>query len=429
MVKMKHITRLISAFILFIVTSCSSTTDNLPPVSATATKSIRPTSQDIRTATPLATNTVTPIPDPFVSKCADLGGMELELPPPVETANHWLLLRDDQAPYPPHLINLANGIKTPLSDSNVIKLYASPDHQRLAYNTYSDFSPTSGKIVITDAKGRSIKGIPWREEWTAFWGWLDNNHLMVTKKAPEGKPVPSLIILSLSDNTVQELSSDYPDFDNINYVSWQHNRVIYDPSLMLAVYPSYGGKSGTITLFDLSGQKILANFPANVSRTKQPVWSPDGLYVTIAETTAQRNPDASGNEHYDQELILLDKSGNLSRLTHFTEKYTDVQIGNASWAPNGRYIAFWFSIGDSHQEQLAVFDFDTNLVTNYCVTGFNLSMGNSPKPVWSPDSRLILVNNKENEGTAEKVIWIDIENEQGAIMDTGLSVEGWLTSE
>ena len=107
-------------------------------------------------------------------------------------------------------------------------MYVSPNQQKIAYDTYSrlDAKTSMGKLVVTNTKGEISKIIPWEQNWTFFWGWLDDDHLMVTKKAEEGEWVASLVILGLSDNSRQELKSDYPNFDNVNYLPWQHNRVI-----------------------------------------------------------------------------------------------------------------------------------------------------------------------------------------------------------
>lgn len=431
MTKPIHWIRFFNVLIIFVLAGCTVVNDEASLQIATATQaSILPstTPSSVPIATPSATNTAL-VPDPFVDKCPKLLNNP---PPPVETANHRLLLREDQAPYPAYLLNPAGGMRKPISDPNLIWIFVSPDHQKIAYNAHSMSNPNLNKIVIMNAEAKILRSLPWEQDWTFFWGWLDNDHLMVTRKADkESTALATLVVLGISDNTSQELiQADYPGIDWVNFVPWQHNHVIYDPSLGFAVYPS--GNGDAITLLDLADQKIVAVLPANVSQTRQPEWSPDGNYVILAGTTAQRKGNISGltyKENYNQELFLLDKSGNVTRLTYFTDKYDNVWIGSASWSPDGQHIAFWFSIGDSLQEQLAVLDIETRQVTKYCMTGFDLSMGNSPRPVWSSDSRLVLVNNKESQEAPNKVIWVNIENGQGAVMDTGVSVEGWLTSE
>ena len=53
-------------------------------------------------------------------------------------------------------------------------------------------------------------------------------------------------------------------------------------------------------------------------------------------------------------------------------------------------------------EQLAVLDLDTNLVTNYCATGIESHLGGSSDIIWSPDSRIVVFNHVEGEDAPQK---------------------------
>lgn len=429
MIKSRNIIRLICSLLLFGMIGCAGQADNLPTATPVSTEIATLTPRIVNTATQTPTATVTSVPDPITNRCVELGRLGMELPPPVETANHWLLLTEDQPPYSPYLINLANGIENLLSDPNSYQFFISPDHRRLAYTSYTNSISSSGteKLVVTDVKHQFVKNIPWEKDWTFFFGWLDNNHLMVTK-ASEGEWVPSLVILGLSDNSRRELKSEYPGFDNVNYLNWQFNRVIYDATLSFAFYPSYEERSSSMTLFDITNNKVVTEILVAGSKTKQPEWSPDGQYLAVAGTVSQRKPDEVGYiENYNQELLLLDKNGNTTRLTRFADKHDEVRIGNLSWSPDGEKIAFWFSLGESREEKLAVIDLETNLVTNYCITGSY--QGFSMKPVWSPDGKIVVVNSKQSKGEPTRVIWVDTNNAQGDIMGEGILVEGWLIAD
>jgi hypothetical protein len=301
----------------------------------------------------------------------------------------------------------------------------------VAYDAYPTDGPNS--LVVRNGKGEILKSVSKQKDWAIFWGWLDNNHIMVTKNGLDSLDIPSLIVVDLNDDSLQELHSDYPNFENVSFLDWQFNRVVYDPTRTIAIFPSYAKKNsavhGAVTFFDLMSKVALVEIPAIINRTKTPEWSPDGQYVVVAKTTAQREQDPSGDEHYDQELALLDRSGNISQITNFTDKYIDVKLGTVSWAPDGQHIAFWLSIGSDSDEVLAVLDLKANVVTNYCLTGLSRHIGSSQKPVWSHDSRFVLVNRKEDEDTPVKAIWVDIVTREGAIIGDNMSVEGWLASE
>ncbi len=70
-------------------------------------------------------------------------------------------------------------------------------------------------------------------------------------------------------------------------------------------------------------------------------------------------------------------------------------------------LAFWVDAEPNDSifgESLAVWDSQTNLVTNYCVPG--IGSGLTPSPVWSPDSRQILVegyNDKKNTAQVQYI--------------------------
>ena len=430
--------KLLSVFVLIVLLGCSTQVSPVPLPSLTSTQTVKPVPtstkvptttitpvpMETRTATPSLTSTV-PKPEPFVNNCIKLSD---GLPPPVYRPNDILLLREDEAPYRPYLLNLAGGVKTSLtgpSGEDILRIFVSPDRQWLAYDTHS-------YIVLANTKGKTLKQISREKDWTFFWGWLDNDHLMVTRKADREAITPAtLVVISLSSGQSQELVQlEYPDFDQSDFLPWQFNRVIYDPTLTLAIYPSHAGKPGSVTLLDISNNKILAVLPANVVFTQPPKWSPDQGAFVIAGTTTQTKLK-NGSPWYNQELFLVDRNGNITQLTHFTEKYSFVKIGNARWSPDGRKIAFWFTIQEDTDEQIAVLDLNTHQIINYCVTGRESHLGGSSEIVWSPDSQIIIFNHYESNDTPAEVMWIDVENEwgkYGAVMGAGFTVSGWLVS-
>jgi len=438
MFELRLLNKLLIVFVLIVLLGCSTQVSPVPLPSLTLTQTVKPVPtstkvptttitpvpMETRTATPSLTSTV-PKPEPFVNNCIKLSD---GLPPPVYRPNDILLLREDEAPYRPYLLNLAGGVKTSLtgpSGEDILRIFVSPDRQWLAYDTHS-------YIVLANTKGKTLKQISREKDWTFFWGWLDDNQLMVTRKADREATTPAtLVVINLSTGKYQELTQmEYPDFDWINFLPWQHNRVIYDPTLTLAIYPSHSGEPGSVTLLDIPNNKVLAALPADVVFTPQPEWAPNREAFVVAGTTTQTRLE-DGNTWYNQELFLIDRNGKITQLTHFTDIYPYVSIGNAKWSPDGRQIAFWFSIQFGANEQLAVLDLDTLQVTNYCTTGRESHMGGSSQLFWSPDSQIVVFNHYEGDDTPAKVMWIDVKNEwgkYGSVMGTGFTVSGWLVS-
>lgn len=412
---LKKITIALVIFIAIGLPGCALQTENastLVPTETREQKAIPSPIVTLQIPTQTPTSTVTPT-SVIREKCAILAG--IELPPQVETENNFLLLRDGQPSHVPFLINPANGKITKIATADqIIRAYVSPDRQKFAYDT-------TDKIIIANPEGEILKSILFEKNGNFFfWGWLDDEHIMVTAPLPEITPdtpkedrIAPLIILGISDGSRIEIKSDYPGIDNYNYLNWQFNRVIYDPSKNYAVYPG----DGVITLYSLPEQKILASLPARTVRTEQPQWSPNGEFLAVAGMAAQ-------NKRY-QELFMLDKSGNITRLTHLAEQSDKgIGIGKLTWSPDNRKIAFWYGNYDSIENRLAIYNFDTAMVEDYCIIDKN--MGNPVKPIWSPDSTLVLLNIKADEESDYKILWVNIETREGAVYKTNVTVAGWL---
>lgn len=392
------------------------------------TPTLMPTETQEQTVVPLltaaaATPTSTPPPAStpagvraITQDCVHLASYELY--PPVETENNFLLLSHWPAPHSPFLLNPANGKITKIASAGPIyPVFVSPDGHMFSY-------VSEGRINVANAKGETLTSIPLdsKEESSSFWGWLDDKHVMITPEIPAILPetpldkiLPPLVVINISDNSRIELKSVYPNIDWLNYLSWQFNRVIYDSSMNYAFYPSDNGNS--LTLYSLSAQKTLVSLPAITSWTQPPQWSPNGEYLAVAG----KMTESQGG----QELFLLDKNGTVTRLTHLTEQFdATVWIGTLSWSPDNQKIAFWYTFDDSMEARLAIVDLKTTAVKDFCVT-YN-ALGYPPNPIWSPDSRMVLVNLLESEQDNFKILWIDIETNDGAVMKTNAVIEGWL---
>jgi len=402
-------------FIAIVLAGCALQTENastLVPIETQGQKATPSPTVTLKlpTQSPTSTVTLTPV---IIKECAKLASIELG--PPVETENNFLLLRDGQAPYAPFLMNPANGKITKIaSDNSIFDAYVSPDGYKLAY-------AIEDKVIIANPEGKIQKSIlVVKNDFFFFWGWLDDEHIMITPHIPEITPdtpkedrIAPLIILDISDGSRIEIKSAYPGIDNFNYLNWQFNRVVYDPSKNYAVYPG----DDIITLFSLPEQKILASLPAITNRTEQPQWSPNGEYLAVAGKVTKNK----GN----QELFMLDKNGNITRLTHLTDQFDEgIGIGNSSWSPDNRKIAFWYDIGDSVEKRLAVYNFDTATVEDYCI--IHNGVGYPVKPIWSPDSKLVLVNIKADDQSDYKILWVNTETHEGAVFKINATVAGWL---
>jgi len=125
-----------------------------------------------------------------------------------------------------------------------------------------------------------------------------------------------------------------------------------------------------------------------------------------------------------------------NKLTNLTAYSPRTYIQSYSWSPDERYVAFWLNIDvpPDHrqkfgQQNLAVLDTHTLQVTNYCLPGdFSTSRARLVSaPIWSPDGRQLLVENRYAEKVS-RVIWVDVTENVAAQIADNMEPIGWMMS-
>jgi Tol biopolymer transport system component len=150
----------------------------------------------------------------------------------------------------------------------------------------------------------------------------------------------------------------------------------------------------------------------------RPQWSPDGTRFAIGIP-----PELYGPVF---ELLVVDRDGQAKQLTHLEEagfEY-DTRIYHATWSPDERYIAFWLVDYLTGSGTLAVYDTETETVTDYCIP-----LGNplSFPPYWSPDSKQLVFDSSADFYGPYQVVVLDIvENRAVEIAGDGYRAVGWM---
>jgi Tol biopolymer transport system component len=154
--------------------------------------------------------------------------------------------------------------------------------------------------------------------------------------------------------------------------------------------------------------------------------------VIIIGPAGTTSPKDSRAAKVQQALVSISFEGRITRLTNLTALYSEIQIGNLSWSPDGRYIAFLLyakpgSYPNLYPEleipeafRLAVYDSITQQVTEYCIPGYSNS-----SPVWSPDSKQVIINFIYSK-LPNQVIMVDIEKNWAAKIAENVFSVGWL---
>jgi Tol biopolymer transport system component len=122
----------------------------------------------------------------------------------------------------------------------------------------------------------------------------------------------------------------------------------------------------------------------------------------------------------------------VKRLTYFGGLFGFSRIDQAVWSPDSRYLAFWYQVGDIFKPQaemtyhLATYDFQTQVVTDYCLE----VPVRTDIPIWNPDSKQLIGESYSSVKKKHTTYLINIE--QGAVTELSLPQDGisdWLAGE
>ena len=131
------------------------------------------------------------------------------------------------------------------------------------------------------------------------------------------------------------------------------------------------------------------------------------------------------------ELFLVNRDGDMQRLTYFTVLQERRQSGYI-WARDGHGIAFYSLYWNSRTPDLAYFDLDTGSVFDYCETrplseNYDATLIFPPDIVWSPDGDYLAVTFLDNE-FRYTVNLVELSSGDAWQIGEDLSVMGWMWS-
>ncbi len=299
----------------------------------------------------------------------------------------------------------------------------SPDQRILAseHARYNDEGKYIDKeLLLLAADGEQQRAISWDKDWGHMLSWLDNERLVIV---PISRPEGTVFILNVFTGQEQELLPPFPDVYNIYPPGLWGSKAVYDPSLTRVAYLRDSMTEGLgVVLWDLQAKQELWHLNHSEIIRNQPKWSPNGKQLAIAAPIT--------DEWYHYELFAVSRDGQAMPLTNLTAAYPVAVIGNFSWSPDGRYIAFWLDNRQTTEqvyqgEYLLVLDTTARQVTDYCIPG-NV-MGGAAPPIWSPNSQQLIVENFY-EANVSRVVLVDIVQNFAAQIAEDLEPVGWMTT-
>jgi hypothetical protein len=372
--------------------------EHITPITPTATPTRTPTEpQATFTPTPLAP-TLTPSPvEPTSTSTLSLPPEEImiyrpfDIAPslPLDARPAGVLLVWKEHPqllhFDPQGVEDIPGIDTGC-------LSTSPDGNWLAYCPLSDDSPTGRWLIVESADRQQKKKVPMDIHLIYFgdYEWLDNQHLIFPLIRQEFELRPMVVINPFTGEQT-ELTSDYPDIVHtsagpVGRMNFNLSDVVYDPSLNLVIFPVRRSPKNYIVLWDRQSNSILAEVEEKGEFLHYPIWSPDSTRFAVAVVISEPS------EHIVYDWFIVSREGQVERLTYFGDYFTNTQISDGNWSPDGQKLAFWLETdsGLCPGTNLAVLEVATRLVTNTCIPG---TLEYAPPPIWSLDSRYIAVRN------------------------------------
>lgn len=289
------------------------------------------------------------------------------------------------------------------------------------------------QLVMMDNDGQYHETIQLEKKENEYFGlyaWLDNQYLLINREyypplytdPPETQTPYSYAVMVLDPFTGErrEFAPDYPEICQCASSRYPHvfesSYFALDPFLEMVVYPQQNSTGYYVTLWDIQKKQAVAQVKDEYSFGHDPLWAQDGSYFVVPVTVRFDPKDAYNYD--DDERVLewfqVSRQGDVLQLTHYADLYTQMQIGDASFSPDGRLLAFWLRIvpGTDAKSQLVVLNLETQHMVNYCVSG-------SLRPQWSPDSRYLAVD--------EQWFTVDgndrVSNARSILVDT---VDGWV---
>jgi hypothetical protein len=315
----------------------------------------------------------------------------------------------------------------------------SPSGRLLAYNRV--IYDKQGNIVheeleVVDSGGVIRANLSRQADWIAIPGWLDDNRLVITaansNRKNSGDAISHLVInpFTKQQETIESSPPDVYDIPPVPKWNGWHVQVYNSALSQIAYLKLTNGIYWAYALWDIKSSQTLASLET-FDNERIPVWSPSSQLFVLAGSPIENR------EWTKNELYTIDRKGAISKLTNLTLYYPNTYIQSYSWSPDGRFIAFWLN-NEIQPEQdqwfgtqnLAVLDILTLRVINYCVPG-DINTSRFPlvsAPIWSPDSRQLVVENRYDEH-ASRVILVDITKNYAVQIADNSEPIGWMVPE
>ena len=399
-----------------------------PPATANMTSSVTASATLMAISTPLPS--VTPTPDPVRLACIEIQPALSE--GHIYEGNLVLINANYSSEDWISLYNLQSGEDTILPQKYSSDPVVSPSRIQFAIQNYEENS-----IDVFSTRGEIIKSIPMQENWGWLADWVNNQQIAIVMAEPSDNPrfdkLPaSVLILNPFTEQTQVLLPNYPYIDIVNPMIQFGGRwgsTIYDPSLSRVVYAGAEKFQGYL-LYSLTEGKILAKIP-NPNRRALPIWFSNGTQFIVL----------GGDDFYK-----VSASGEIKKITWFNPNYIINENAGLDYfirdyyslSPNENLLAFWLARHDENISwnqttfTLAILNLETGEIIDTCIISSDYTYEHLPPlayPIWSPDSKNLLVSPKYSQGSEGNLVLFDQEKQAAYKLPSDWVPTGWLLPE
>jgi hypothetical protein len=406
MLNKKYVTLVVFAVLAFLDAGCLESIGNLPKGTQTETASSVTTAAVQTSTKPMANLDLTPSLTP-------VGNLECQpvVANPEFIVEDFLLVSDGRGAY--YSVDMQKLNIEKLAENSMFIAF-SPYSQAFAYLSATDES------LVVKSKRETIT-LAWQKTWFSISRWIDDENIQISEYPPSTSP--QIALNPFEDDSTRVL----PAFEDVygfldSTITWDGSSVVsYSPDLSLAAYPRLGNSELALVLVSTQTKELIVEF-SPIDVTSSPQWSPDGQFVVAEPLEIDARGQLKGSE-----LFLVGPSGEVRKLTGFSQTYEYPVIRAYRWSPDYSDIAFWFT-GERYQSEkayLGIVNTENRKTHFMCIT--SKSIFGAFAPVWSPNQRFLAVN-AEIDGT-EKLIVIDMANFEfrELVFDFNAIPVGWVS--
>ena len=305
----------------------------------------------------------------------------------------------------------------------------SPDGEWLAYELSAQDNVS---LVVEPARNTWTKSSQGRIIWRPnrpfhLEGWLSNENVMlVMNQSPENFG-STLIYNPFTGSQLEFSLEEMPNSLSQQYgmsgsYLMDQGNLIPDPTLTRLVYPlTLDAQALRLALWDVENKKVLARLRYTLAQlSRDPLWSQDGRDFLIVGLT----------EGDSSEWFQVTRNGAVHQLTHFGEFLTDAEFNFPSRSRDGRYLTFQMIYNSRKESKYLFLDLKSQPPDVFCLNMGGEESGSLNSPVWSPDSRYVVITHGAYSENSSDVTLVDVEQREAFYLGNDLPAKiygtGWI---